>query len=227
MRLRCDLELLGAISEWRGSFAVADFSERSIQSALEHPLSEFNEALACAQTALKADFDYSFLVNAAGLLTRCYHASGGELANPVFSKYTVQALYALRRDVIEDLGTSEGELIYRFQKDWKGTGKYAGVRAQLGSCSSQSEFLEAMVRYGLADYSRGPSFRRPARRQMALTALGEAFLAKLHPDCEDPDLPFRLDAWQANPSLENRQASQRYLRTWFGKQKKLMERTVR
>ena len=53
--------------------------------------------------------------------------------------------------------------------------------------------------------------------------MGRAFLEKLHPDCEDPDLPFRLSEWQHDPATGHAKA-QRYLRTWFGKQKRFMNR---
>lgn len=231
MRLRRHLEQLGAIAHWTGSFVLTGTTTQDVQTALTRPLRDIYEHMACTQTAIKADFDYSFLVNAAGLLARCYHAAGGEFENPVFSKYTVQALYALRSDQRAGLSTRDGDVMHRFQ-NWKGTGRYDGTHAQLGSCSSQLELLDALEKYGLVaqavpEPGARASWPNAPARHLELTVLGGAFLAKLHPDCEDKDLPFRIAAWQESPSQKNREASQRYLRTWFGKQKVFMERTGR
>lgn len=50
-----------------------------------------------------------------------------------------------------------------------------------------------------------------------ISARGQALLESLHPDCEDPDLPYRLDTWvrDGEASLP---AMDRYIRTFFGKQ---------
>jgi hypothetical protein len=46
-------------------------------------------------------------------------------------------------------------------------------------------------------------------------------LNRLHPDCEDPDLPFRLHAW-CEAGAAAKPAIDRYIKTFFGKQKRFM-----
>ncbi|MCY1418116.1 hypothetical protein D9M71_336650 [compost metagenome] len=56
---------------------------------------------------------------------------------------------------------------------------------------------------------------------ISLSPRGTAFLELLHPDCADPDLPARLEAWQRDwPSAKEKM--HRYLRTFFGKQVRYM-----
>lgn len=227
LRLRDHLAQTGAIEDWEGAFTLKGLAPGDAEAVLKAPLTQEAALLACARAALKADFDYSFLVNAAGLLTPCYQAAGGQFTAPVISKFTIQALFALRRDLEAGLRTAPGLLVARFH-NWQGTGRYASQRASLGSCSSQAELLDTLVRYGLAEQPEEPGAGgadcADVSGDLRLTSVGAAFLEKLHPDCEDPDLPFRLQQWQETPTAESQLASQRYLRTWFGKQKRYMDR---
>ena len=56
-----------------------------------------------------------------------------------------------------------------------------------------------------------------------LSDAGERFLEILHPDSEDPDLPFRLQEWQMLPPTEARDRIDTYLRTFFGKTKRRLD----
>lgn len=219
-RMRKMLHELGKFNEWLGTFTFYSLTEEDIRKRMAEPLTTAQIEHACASAQLKADFDFSFLVNSAGLLTRCYHSAGGEAASPVLSKYMVQTLYAVRNLASRwDNGVpyflTEGKL-FSLMHRWKGTGRYPSEPASecvsLGSCASRGEIIESLKHYGLISHHS---------KQLGLTEVGTRFLERLHPDCEDPDLPYRLAQWQNTP-LESRQAVQRYIRTWFGKQKRFM-----
>jgi hypothetical protein len=57
-----------------------------------------------------------------------------------------------------------------------------------------------------------------------LSPLGDQLIQNLHPDCEDPDLPFRLNAWCEAGLDASRPAMDRYLVHFFGKQGRLLDR---
>lgn len=210
------LQEQGKVTTFRGYHVLNSLAESDIDKSVREPVDATVVHAACVAAQLKADFEFSFLVNAAGLLTRAYHAAGGIESHPVFSKYTVLTLYALR-----NAGpTLEGELIGAMSR-WKGTGRYTEVRATLGSAASRAELVESLKHLGLA--SSAPTANDTDKTVLSISALGEAFLAKLHPDCEDPDLPFRIEQWLSSPDT-GRAAAQRYIRTWFGKQKRYMTR---
>lgn len=208
-RLVRHLRELGKVTHSQGVCALISLTAADIDKALDNPLDDTHVQTKCREGLIKADFDFSFLVNAAGLFTRCYQAVGGDLPNPVFSKYTIQTLYALR-----NAGRpTEGELLHLMDK-WKGTGKYIDRHISLGSAASRGELIANLLNLGLASHTN---------QRLFLTPRGNAFLGQLHSDCEDVDLPFRLENWMSTPDT-GRVAAQRYICTWFGKQKRFMNR---
>lgn len=59
--------------------------------------------------------------------------------------------------------------------------------------------------------------RFPAVRRLLCSCCGAVTLSHLHPDCQDMDLPGRMNEWQ-NQWPASRGKIERYLRTFFGKQ---------
>jgi hypothetical protein len=221
-RLVKHLQMLGKVDTSHGYRVLTSLVGQDIAKALTTPISEELVSKTCLAAQLKSDFEFSFLVNASGLLTRSFYAAAGEHPNPVFSKYTMQVLYALN-----EMGPqAEGQVHTRLRK-WKGTGRYPEMRASMGSAASRQALLDNLVQLGLATRSmQGPQSlgdKEAPSTVLSLTSLGSAFLDKLHPDCEDPDLPFRLELWMEEPGA-GRATAQRYLRTWFGKQKRFMSK---
>lgn len=208
-RLMTHLRGLGKVTQSHGVRALVSLANTDIARTLNMPLEDAYVQAQCYEGQLKADFDFSFLVNAAGLLTRCYHAVGGDLPNPVFSKYTIQTLYALRNAGHPTVG----ELVH-LMAGWKGTGKHINRHVSLGGAASRGPLIYSLLYMGLATQTN---------QRLSLTPRGEALLTTLHPDCEDADLPFRLEEWMTKPEA-GRVAAQRYMRTWFGKQKRFMDR---
>lgn len=149
-------------------------------------------------------FDFNYNINAMALFGNALRQVGGVSRDYLVSKYSLQLLYALRDQPPID---SERALI-RMMHEWPGTGRYA--RRDLGSPASQPAIIEGLRSAGLV-------------HEAGLSAAGQAFLDLLHPDCRDPDLPARITRWeQAWPS--SRTAVERYLRTFFGKQKRFTPR---
>lgn len=162
-------------------------------------------------------FDYCYGVNALAVLGRTMWAAGIDPKDYVPSKYALQLLYVLRGLPPVD----EGHLV-QLMSDWKGTGKYAAPERRyslFGSCASRATIIEQLVASGLADHI--PGERHPLVR---ISDAGNRFLDLMHPDCEDPDLPFRLDAWCVLSREEATRKMDRYFRTFFGKQKRFLSR---
>ncbi len=203
------LHSLGKVAQWHGYRFLVTLAPDTLTQQLTVAIPDAVVAQGSEARRLKADFDYSFLVNAAGLLTRTYHAVGGQESSPVFSKYTVALLYKLKSmDYVTD------GLLMQEMVRWTGSGKYVNNRVRMGSPASMGPLVDGLRQLGFIE-RRGTGYR------IQLSPLGAAFLERLHPDCEDADLPFRLDNWQADP-VAGRVAAQRYIRTWFGKQKRFM-----
>lgn len=155
-------------------------------------------------------FEYNYNLNAQVFFSRALSGVGieesrlGVSSISALSRWTLQLLYAYRRGEIP-VGMANA---YRLLQAWTGTGKYP-VRA-MASPLSTATIVENLHRTGLIENA-------------GITPLGERLLAQLHPGCEDADLPARLDAWcQDWPA--SRDAMTRYLKTYFGRQKRFLEK---
>lgn len=151
----------------------------------------------------KRYFEYNFNVNALALLAPCLRSVGVNTDAYWLSKYSLQLLYAMR----EQPPIKENSLLAKMEK-WPGRGRYSPI--EMGSSASRSPMIEGLKRVGLLESVGGV---------VNLSERGAAFLALLHPDCSDLDLPSRLAKWQDTwPS--SKPQMDRYLRTFFGKQKR-------
>lgn len=171
---------------------------------------------------MKRYFDWNWNVNALAVLGDAARRAGVPTEAPPLSKYSLQVLYALR----DKLPMAEGQIISLMTK-WPGTGRYPYApgewRPRVGSAASVAQIVQNLVDAGLLSQLlpagwMGPlqEYRSPPYR-LAISDRGRALLALLHPDCEDLDLPFRLDAW-CNQGAAAKPAIERYIRTFFGKQ---------
>lgn len=149
----------------------------------------------------KRFFDFNYNVNALLLFGDCLRRVGVNTENFGLSKYSLQLLYALKNAV----PCTDGQVI-QMMDQWSGTGRYGIVG--LGSPASQSKIINGLVTAGLLEY---------AGRLLQLSSRGHTFLSHLHPDCQDMDLPGRMNEWQ-NQWPASRGKIERYLRTFFGKQ---------
>ena len=167
---------------------------------------EWFESL-CNAGIARRFFDFNYNINAMALFGNALRQVGGVSQDYLVSKYSLQLLFALRDHPL--VGEDEDVLI-RMMQEWQGTGRY--THRGLGSPVSRPAILEGLRSAGLMQGVR-------------LSAAGHAFLGLLHPDCRDPDLPARMAHWMHGwPS--SRPAVERYLRTFFGKQKRFASRSA-
>lgn len=174
----------------------------------------FAQSLAYGQA--KRYFDWNWNINSIAILGKAMRSVGAPSDAPPLSKYALQLLYALRTQPF----MTDGRVIDRMHR-WAGTGRYeirkGWWQPSLGSCASRCLILENLHQAGLLERREEPG----GRSTMGLSDIGHALLNRLHPDCEDPDLPFRLDAW-CNQGELSKPAMDRYIRTFFGKQKRFL-----
>jgi len=185
---------------------------RTFDEAEKRPV---NKGRALAYARLRRRFDYCYGVNAFAILGRTM-AVAGLFGETVPSKFGLQFLYAIQKSG----PLTDGQAI-ELMWGWKGTGRYPSNRlynTEFGSSSSRAKIIEQLGEAGLIDRSG----RIGATNR--LSEAGERFLSLLHPDCEDADLPFRFDEWCWLPEEEATAKIDRYIKTFFGKQKRNIER---
>ena len=129
--------------------------------------------------------------------------------NPLYEggligKSPLQILYL----IAEKDGLSMSSLIRRME-DWKGTGRHPDV--PVGNAATRHQIVENLVNAGLVQMNNGLYRASPAGRSLILA---------LHKDCRDVDIFARLEAW-SHLWPASRPAVERYLKTFFGKQKRL------
>lgn len=122
---------------------------------------------------------------------------------------------------LKNEGFAVGEELLDTAKEWHNTVKHKQPpmyrEASLGSPASQRAIIDTLVKNGLLNEND---------KHVAISEKGQLFLSNLHPECYDPDLPFRLQMWcedwdNSMPKID------RYLRTFFGRQKRFFGKKLR
>jgi len=187
---------------------------------------------------MKRYFDWNWNVNSLSILGEAQHRAGVSADVPPVSKYALQLLYALQAEP----PLTDAQIVNLMQH-WSGTGRYgykaddsrsslgaSAWRPSLGSHRSAWRILENLETAGLLERAildiNGPV--RPQERGqtvLSLSACGRNLLAKLHPECKDLDLPFRIDAW-CDKGLASKRAIDRYIKDFFGKQLRFASQDV-
>jgi DNA topoisomerase IA len=164
---------------------------------------------------VKGYLDYNFAINSAPILGNLYR-DVSKTTHPAFlSKNAMQLLWWL----------SEREKVKNYQIDWMmsgekwvGTGRYEKNSFTyipgLGSPASRQSIQKLLLDLHLIEENSG---------HITVSHLGKSFLARLHKDTRDLDLPFRLDRWMALPFEQAKESIDRYLLTFFGKQKRFQK----
>lgn len=160
---------------------------------------------------MKRYFDWNWNVNSLAILGEAQRRAGVPVDAPPLSKYALQLLYGLRdRPPMTD-GT-----IAVMMSSWPGTGRYKAARGarnpQLGSPAAFAVIMENLIKAELLERSMVAG-----KSHLGLSVRGRTLLSLLHPDCEDADLPFRLNAW-CEQGMAAKPAVDRYIKTFFGKQ---------
>lgn len=162
---------------------------------------------------IKRHFDWNWNTNSLMVFSQLMRQLGAPHDAPPLSKYALQLLYAMR-----ERPSMRASKIIELMHKWPGTGRYTNEpgaqNVHLGGAGSMFQIIENLGRAGLLD---GRQENDDAPSFWQISARGQALLESLHPDCEDPDLPYRLDTWvrDGEASLP---AVDRYIRTFFGKQ---------
>lgn len=196
------------------------FNQGSTDESVEHL------RLLAGQGEVKRYFEWNWNQNALVVMRPPLKATGVS-ADAVISKYELQLLYFLARNPegpavpgaavpnerytqapVQPVSWTEGRLVQVMRK-WTGSGKYA--QAFLGSSASRDTIIQHL-------YDKEYIARAPETKRVGVTRRGREFLNLLHPDCEDPDLPARLDIWMERGLEKSQAAIDRYIRTFFGKQ---------
>jgi hypothetical protein len=164
---------------------------------------------------VKRYFDWNWNVNSLAILGETQRRAGVPADAPPLSKYALQLLYNLRNKQPMTDGT-----VIQLMHRWPGTGRYQVMpgewRTRLGSAASRSPILENLLSAGLLARTTVDG-----KHAVVISARGLALLELLHPDCEDLDLPFRLHAW-CEQGAASKPAIDRYIKTFFGKQKRFL-----
>jgi hypothetical protein len=200
----------------------SSLDQPTVQKAFSE-LKPFGEA--CGRSLeygyIKRYFDWNWNVNALAVLGDAARRAEVPSDAPPLSKYSLQLLYAMRK-----AAPMSERAVFDLTDCWPGTGRYTYTEAQrrprFGSMASRIQIVENLVVAGLLEQAATARSCPLGTHELwpttfVLSARGQALLGLLHPDCEDADLPFRLDAWcdqgpAAKPAID------RYIKTFFGKQ---------
>lgn len=200
---------LGLSRECMQRLILRDFTDAAMAADIDSMSRYSPNAPLLHQARIRKHFDYGFDVNSLAIFGKAMRLAGTNDDTPM-SKFMLQLLYAIRSQP----GSTDGELV-SLMSGWKGTGRYDVPSLNLfGSPVSRGQIILNLVASGLV---------RSDGRKNALSDAGERFLEILHPDSEDPDLPFRLQEWQMLPPTEARERIDTYLRTFFGKTKRRLD----
>jgi DNA topoisomerase IA len=164
---------------------------------------------------VRRHFDYNYLLNAYPIMGMTSEkACGQRLAWPL-SKHELQVLYFMR----DRKGLNDGQLCQVMQ-NWKGTGRYNTKGWDwyygIGNPASRTTIMENLLKQGLLE--------RVDKRKLVISPKGERLLQFLHPDCEDPDQVMRIHSWAELPIDVAKSKIDRYIKTFFGKQKRFLSK---
>ncbi|MBF4454042.1 type IA DNA topoisomerase (plasmid) [Acinetobacter sp. SK-43] len=182
-----------------------------LQRAVDNPLStkdDWYQKLLNKGTAKKY-FDFNYNTNSLIVFGELLRGLGVDTNQFIMSKYSLQVLYDLNIR-----GPVHRNNYYSLMGQWIGSGKYA--LAQIGSHASRNAILEGLIENNLLS--------EDDQLNINITQTGSMFLKLLHPDCQDADLPLRMEAW-INDWDTSRGKIERYLNTYFSKQKRFYFKT--
>lgn len=164
---------------------------------------------------IKFYFDYNYALNCLPVLGNLYR-DVFNTDQPVFiSKYALQTLFYVNEQGEKSRNRIECNMAGHH---WIGTGKYKTDSYRyldgIGSPASRWDITRQLVSLGLCSHTDSI---------LGVTDKGREFIARLHADARDFDLPFRLDHWMSMQFEEAKVKIDTYLKTFFGKQKRFQK----
>lgn len=163
---------------------------------------------------VKRYFDYNYLLNARPIMGMTFEKAFGESLPWPLSKNELQLLYFTR-----DRKPSSDGILHNVMSKWQGTGRYPakGVHEHysgIGNPASRATIIENLLKQGFLE--------RINKKDIAISQRGRRLLEFIHPDCEDADQILRLYHWANLPLPEAKSKIDRYIMTFFGKQKRYL-----
>lgn len=163
---------------------------------------------------IKKYFDYNFNFNSFALLGKAYQSVNhsdeklptNDFGRIFISKNMLQLLYFVRQQENNGISDNQGYLISKMNK-WKGTGKY-DFRVRLGNAASYIPIIENLLTLKLLNDDN---------KKIVMTKKGQEFLDFLPKDCQDHDLPFRIELWSQSSFEESQIKMDNYLKNYFKK----------
>jgi DNA topoisomerase IA len=136
----------------------------------------------------------------------------------MLTKHELQMLFFLRQKP----GLNDGTLIDAMRR-WIGSGRYKRdgdlYFTGIGSPATTHGMVANLLNEKLA--------KRLGKTGIEITEEGRRFLDFLHPDCEDVDQVFRIHEFSKMPEEEAKAKIDRYIMTFFGKQKRYLPKITR
>ncbi|MCZ7862435.1 hypothetical protein O9X98_13760 [Agrobacterium salinitolerans] len=207
-----------ATVEW---FHIVGTWHKHLADTLANPIDLGDVEKRARTSEIKRFFDYNYLVNRNMVLRRTFDHVGIPTDARLPSKFGIPFLYWL-----SDLPNGTCKDIDTRMRNWRGTGRYGadsvkidGLRHGLGTEASRLPIVQDLQRGTLVEVHRSQVAR--------ITDAGRRFLDALHPDCRDLDLPYRIREWQSQDIEVAKPKIAKYLNTWFGKQKRFVEKLDR
>lgn len=191
---------------------ILSLDERTMVRALRNARSPRDFAMPLiSEGKTRRFFDFNYAFNSFALTGSQVSKKAG-LGKGGPSKYGLQLLYHLSGVEPTTFGVISSQMY-----NWSGTGKYDPKKYNgMGSAASRSAIIKDLIDGG---------YLSEKNKMISVSSEGKAYLSFLHPDCRDPDLPFRIRDWSRMPEEDATAKMTKYLKTFFGKQKRYLERS--
>lgn len=212
LRLKSWMENVVARADMEVAWLKNGLTSDDIDRAIAGGANELDVEKLASSSKLKRYFDYNYLHNSFAVMQKTACEAINEPLERVPSKHELQLLY-----YINEAGPrSELQLLNEIC-NWRGTGKYASNWEIFGSPSTRGAFAANLAKNGFVTVSKDA---------VSITAKGKSFLSWLHKDCRDPDQAFRIDQWSSLPYEEAKAKIDRYLMSFFGRQKRFLANKI-
>lgn len=198
---------------------VSDYRYQAIREVLKSPVSIDTVEAMSNPSVIKRFFDFNFLNNRNVILRRTFDRIGNPKQAVLPSKFGVQLLYWLSDN---PGGVASTQRLSDVKRHWPGTGRYANNAPGEEWC--RYLFCNIAAEEAIIEDLKAGNLVVRDRQELRITDMGRAFLAALHPDCRDLDLPYRIREWQALEVDVAKVKIAKYLKTWFGKQKRFLKK---
>jgi len=215
------MRVLDWLKSLDGDFIIKHFPVMSAVSAdLHYGLLNAREIDNLAEKAqlslVRRHFDYNYLLNAYPIMGMTFDKAFGKRLPWPLSKHELQVLYFMRR---HGKPLSDGKL-FETMWQWRGTGRYDtkgwDFYNGVGNSASRSNIMKNLEMQGFLE--------RSGRSSLTISSQGERLLRFLHPDCEDADQVMRIYSWAQLPIEVAKEKVERYIKTFFGKQKRFLSK---